>query len=495
MGISFSVSSLSDALYKGRGWEVSSNLGAAERVEVFWVSFISLGGLDHGCRILEVRRMTKITIIGGGSSTFTPQLMRLFIESEVLSGSTITLMDIDEHRLRVMESLSRQLIRKENADLRVETTTDQRESLVDADFVITAIAVGGSDAWEVDIELPAKYGVYMPVGDSVGPGGIMRAFRHIPVLVSVGRDLEEVSPDAIVFNYTNPVTANTLAMRRYTRVNSFGLCSCSSIPRNGRYLSRILGVDAEDLALPAPAGGINHCSAILELRFKDGADAFPLAREKVENPVQRHFLENYGVLPYCWSHWIEFFPTLCKLEEEYRGRLQGLRMKYGIHVHDMKRERERAKKWETLVKNMALGKEEISLDVLPSGESIEVVQIIEAILENRNEIFVVNVPNDGAISNLPEDAVVEVSCAVGRYGIRPIRVGELPDSIAATLRSHIAAQKLTVEAAVTGDRDVAYRAFLQDPQVSSRLSLDEAGKLLDEMLNAHAEYLPRFFKS
>jgi len=439
--------------------------------------------------------MTKITIIGGGSSTFTPQLMRLFIKSEVLSGSTITLMDIDEHRLKVMESLSKQVVRKENADLRIETTTNQRESLVDADFVITAIAVGGNDAWEVDIELPAKYGVYMPIGDSVGPGGMMRAFRHIPVLVSVGKDLEEVSPDAFVFNYTNPVTANTMAMRRHTKVKTFGLCSCSSIPRNAGYLGRILGVDGERLAIPMPAGGINHCAAILEMRFKDGTDLLPIAKERIKNPIQKWALENYGILPYCWTHWTEFFPSFCKLEEKYDGRLQGLKMKYGMHVHDMTRENERVKNWERLVEKMALGKgEEVSLDVLPKGEAIEVVEIIEAILENRNEIHVVNVPNRGAISNLPEDAIVEVSCVVGRYGIQPIHVGELPEPIAATLTNHIATQKLTVEAAVMGNRDAAYRAFLQDPQVSSKLTLEETERLLDDMLSAHAKYLPTFFK-
>jgi len=438
--------------------------------------------------------MTKITIIGGGSSTFTPQLMRLFIKSEVLRGSTITLMDINEHRLKIMEKLSKRLVKKENADLQIETTTNQRESLVDADFVITAIAVGGNDAWETDIELPAKYGIYMPVGDSVGPGGIMRAFRHIPVLVSVGKDLEEVSPDALVFNYTNPVTANTMAMRKYTKIKSFGLCTCSSIPRNARYLSRILGVDCEELALPMPAGGINHCAAILEMRFKDGTDALPVAKKRIENPVQKWALENYGVLPYCWTHWTEFFPALCKLEEEYTGRLQGLKMKYDMHVHDMTRENERIKKWKNLVEKIALGEEEASLHVLPHGESIEVVQIIEAILENRNEIHVVNIPNNGAISNLPEDAVVEVSCIIGRYGIQPIHVGKLPDPIAATLTNHIETQKLTVEAAVMGDRDTAYMAFLQDPQVSSKLTLEETEELLNDMLNAHAEYLPTFFK-
>ncbi|RJS83808.1 hypothetical protein CW706_05485, partial [Candidatus Bathyarchaeota archaeon] len=142
----------------------------------------------------------------------------------------------------------------------------------------------------------------------------------------------------------------------------------------------------------------------------------------------------------------------------------------------------------------ALGRVEISMDILPKGESIEVVQIIEAILENRNEIHIVNLLNDGAISNLPKDAIVEVSCVVGRYGIKPIHVGKLPEPIAATLTNHIAAQKLTVEAAVTGDRDIAYRAFLQDPQVSSKLTLEETKRLLDDMLNAHAKYLPVFFK-
>lgn len=419
--------------------------------------------------------------------------MRLLVESEVLSGSTITLMDIDEHRLNVMGNLSRRIVEREKSDLKVETTTNQRESLVDADFVITTIAVGGNDAWEADIEIPARYGVYLPVGDSVGPGGIMRALRHIPVLLGVARDLEEVSPDAFVFNYTNPVTANTMAMRMYTRIKSFGLCTCSSIPRNPEYLGGILNIDPEELAVPAPAGGINHCAAILELRFKDGSDALPLAKERVRNPIQKWILENYGILPYCWSHWVEFFPSLCRLEEEYKGRLQGLKMRYGIHVHDMRRENERFKKWEALIREIAEGKE-ISLEAIPREESIEVVQIIEAILEGRNEVHVVNLPNRGAVSNLPDDAIVEVSCVVGRYGIHPIHVGRLPEPIAATLANHIATQKLTVEAAVTGDRSIAYKAFLQDPQVSSKLTPEETEKMLNEMLNVHARYLPSFFE-
>ncbi|MFQ6095417.1 MAG: hypothetical protein ACE5NN_04675 [Candidatus Bathyarchaeia archaeon] len=437
--------------------------------------------------------MAKITIIGGGSSTFTPQLMRLFLESSVLRGSTIALMDIDPHRLEVMTALSKRLIEKERADLKIESTTDQRESLVDADFVITAISVGGFDAWEKDIEIPAKYGVYMPIADSIGPGGMMRAFRHIPVLVGVCKDLEEVSPDAWVFNYTNPVTANTMAMNRQSRIRTVGLCTCSSIPRNGKYLGNLLGVKPEDLLLPAPAGGLNHCAAILDLRFKGGKDAFPLLKERVKNPIQRWGLENYGILPYCWSHWTEFFPSLCRLDEEYTGRLQGLKMKYGIRVHSMEHERARAEKWERLAEEMSQGGgREVSLESLPKAEAVEVVEIIEAILENRKEIHVVNVLNRGAIENLQEDAIVEVSCVIGGYGIQPIHVGKLPDPLAATLSNHVMVQELTVEAALTGDRYVAYKAFLQDPQISSRLTPEETERMLNDLLNAHSQYLQVF---
>jgi len=438
----------------------------------------------------------KITIIGGGSSTFTPQLMRLFLESEVLRGSTITLMDIDAHRLEVMDRLCNLLVEREGVDLTIESTTDRRESLVGADFVIGAIAVGGFEAWEKDIEIPAKYGVYMPVCDSIGPGGMMRAFRHIPPLVEVCRDLEEVSPDAWVFNYSNPSTANAIAMRRATKIKAVGLCTCSSIPRNAEYLAHWAGVDPDEIQIPAPAAGLNHCASILELRLKDGRDAFPLILEHTTQPVIRWGLENFGILPYCWSHWTEFYPSLCRLEEEYRGRLQGLQMKYGLKVHDMEHERARARKWEQLTEQWARGEgEEVSLEVLPSAEAVEVVEIIEALIENRNEIYVVNVPNQGAIGNLPQEAIVEVSALIGAYGIQPIHVGDLPEPVAATLRQHITVQELTVEAALTGDRHIALQAFLQDPQISARLTPEETASLLDELLEAHAEYLPQFHKA
>ena len=434
----------------------------------------------------------KISIIGGGSSTFTPQLMQLFIASQVLQGSTISLMDVDDHRLEVMDGLSRQLVARMGADLKIESTTDRRRSLAGADFVITAISVGGMDAWEVDIEVPATYGIYMPIADSVGPGGMMRAFRHIPVLADVAKDLAEVSPGAWVFNYTNPMTANCLGMLRAAPVRTVGLCTCSVVPRNAGYLAQFTGGLPEEIALPAPAAGLNHCAAIIQLQLKDGRDAFPLLRQHVTQPVVKWALDNLGVLPYCWSHWTEFCPSLLRLEEPYKGRLQGLKMHYGIKVYDMEHERARARRWEDLTERLAQGGEELNLRVLPKDEAVQVVQIMEALLTGAKEVHVVNVPNYGAISNLPAQAVVEVSSLVGSYGIQPLQVAPLPEPMAATLRQHITVQQLTVEAALAGDRRVALQAFLHDPQIAARLTPDEAGKLLDELLRAHAGYLPTF---
>jgi alpha-galactosidase len=432
----------------------------------------------------------KITLIGGGSSTFTPLLMKLFVESDVLKGSTIALMDIDAHRLDVMDKLAKQIVAKAGSDLKIESSTDRRASVTDADFVIPAISVGGFDAWEHDIEIPAKYGIYMPICDSIGPGGIMRAFRHIPPLVELCEDLEEVAPEAWVFNYSNPATANALAMLTSTDIKVVSLCSCSSAvraPFNGK------GLKPEDMILPAPAVGLNHCAGIPELRMKDGSSALQLVYEKTDSTIAKYMLETYGIMPYCDGHWAEFFPFLCQLEEPYKGKLQGLKMKHGMTVHSMEHERARAAKWERLAAKWTSGDgEEVSLDVLPGGEAIEVVAIIESLIENRNQVFVVNVPNQGAIENLPDDAVVEISAMAGGYGIQPLFMGPVPDAYAAHLRLHIAGQELTVEAALTGDRDVALQAFMNDPQISSKLEPEAAEHLMEELLDVHADYLPQF---
>lgn len=434
----------------------------------------------------------KIALIGAGSSMFTPQLMSLFIQSQPLQGSTIALMDINPQRLELMDSLSRQLVEKAGVDLKIEPTLDRIEALTNADFVVTSVSVGGFDAWEKDIEIPAKYGIFVPYGDSIGPGGIFRAFRHVLPMVQICKDLEKVSPKAWVFNFTNPASALCWAMRKESSIRAVSLCTNTVPLRHEKFMAGLVGVKQGELVIPPTVAGINHCSAIIELHFKDGRDAFPYLRKKARHPVIRWGLENYDILPIVWMHWIEFFPAMCKLAGEYHGRAQGLPLSYGMQIKDMEIEVKRIRQWEDLVGEWVRGEGEPSVNAIPETEPVQLVEILESLIEDRKEVHVVNVPNHGAIENLPDDAIVEVSALVSGQAIEPIHAGRLPEALAAFFRLHIDVQKLTVEAALTGNRRTALQAFELDPFIASTLTLNQTAQMLDEMLLAHAENLPQF---
>jgi len=440
---------------------------------------------------------TKVTIIGGGSSSFVPLLVRRLMQSTVLGSSQVTLMDVDEGRLSVMQSLADKLIANENSELRVTSTTDQRTSLAGADFVIAAISVGGMDAWANDLEIPGRHGIVMHVGDSVGPGGIMRAFRNAPVLADVARNAAEVAPDAWVFNYTNPAPIEALAMRAAApQVRSYALCSCTGHPSSREWLAHQAGVEPDRIAMPPVVAGINHCASIQQLRLTDGTDAMPLVRERATEPIVKWVLDRYGVLPYCWSHWTEFFPQMQRLEAPYAGTAQGVSMRYGITTHDMAYERSRVRGLEQLAETWtAEGAAPVTLADLPKGdedEGIEVIDLIEAIVDNGNITLVVNAPNEGTIPNLPDEAIVEVNAQINAYGIRPIQTGPLPETLAAHLRRFFDFQQQVVLAALSGDREQALHAFMLDPNTASRLDLDQTRTMMDEMLEANAQYLPLF---
>ena len=440
---------------------------------------------------------TKVTIIGGGSSSFVPLLVRRLMQSPVLGSSQVTLMDVDEGRLSVMQSLADKLIANENSELRVTSTTDQRASLAGADFVIAAISVGGMDAWANDLEIPGRHGIIMHVGDSVGPGGIMRAFRNGPVLADVARNAAEVAPDAWVFNYTNPAPIEALAMRAAApQVRSYALCSCTGHPSSREWLAHQAGVEPDRIAMPPVVAGINHCASIQQLRLTDGTDAMPLVRERATEPIVKWVLDRYGVLPYCWSHWTEFFPQMQRLEAPYAGTAQGVSMRYGITTHDMAYERSRVRGLEQLAETWtAEGAAPVTLADLPKGdedEGIEVIDLIEAIVDNGNITLVVNAPNEGTIPNLPDSAIVEVNAQINAYGIRPIQTGSLPETLAAHLRRFFDFQQQVVLAALSGDREQALHAFMLDPNTASRLDLDQTRAMMDELLEANAQHLPLF---
>jgi len=286
-----------------------------------------------------------------------------------------------------------------------------------------------------------------------------------------------------------------MALELVSGINKVALCTCSAIPRYAEKLGRETGLPAKNLIAPALAGGLNHCAVITRLRLRDGRDAFPLALPRIKKQPVRFMLERYNVLPYCAGHWTEFFPAHSRLAESYEGRVQGLKMMYGRTVRDMAGHRERVRKWEKAAKRWLEGEgqqDKVFRSRLTAGEGIEVVDVIEALVENRNDVHAVVTKNRGAIPNLPFDAVVEVSSVVGGYGINPIHVGPLPEPIASNLRQHIDVFNLVAEAALTGSRKVALDALLLDAQTSAVLTAAETKQMLDEMMAAEAEFLPQF---
>jgi alpha-galactosidase len=439
----------------------------------------------------------KITVIGGGSSMFVPGLIRSLIEIGCFAGAQLTLMDTDARRAAVMRDLGTQLAAAENCALEITATTDRRAALRGADFVIVAISVGGMGAWETDIELPARYGVFMHIADSIGPGGIARALRNLPVIESIAKDTAEVAPGAWILNYTNPATAVAHVLRDVPGVRFISLCSCTGYPTDPAWLAEQVGLPADELMTPVPVAGLNHCAGITELRLRDGTDALPLVRARTQDEVVRWALDSFGVLPYCWAHWVEFFPQLQRLTEPYRGRAQGLSMLHGRRIYVMDEQRERAQGWSDLAARWAEPehRHEARVASMPHGPEdagIEVVDVIESIVENRGNRFIVNVANHGSIPNLPDDAIVEVPAIIDGYGVHTLAVGALEQGLASHLNRHWTVQQLTVQAALSGDRATARQALLLDPLAEASLTLEDVDRLLDELLAANARFLPRF---
>ncbi|MGA2530590.1 MAG: hypothetical protein ABSG36_15715 [Acidimicrobiales bacterium] len=394
-----------------------------------------------------------------------------------------------------MEDLATELAVAEDRKLTVSSTTDQREALQGVDFVIVAISVGGMGAWETDIEIPARHGVFMHIADSIGPGGIFRSLRNTPVVASVARDLSELAPDAVVLNYTNPASANAMAMAKVSKVRSLSLCSCSPWPYQRAWLADLVGVAEQDLVLPLAAGGINHCTAIMSLRLRDGRDAIPLVRERTRDEVVRWAIDTFGVVPYCWAHWVEFFPQLQRLEEPYAGRAQGLAMRYGRRIYDMDAQIARVRSWEQVAtswRNDGRGHRLADLPHGPEDTGIVVAEVMESIIDDRGEIFIVNVLNEGFISNLPSSAVVEVPAVINAEGVHGIGIGAIPAGLAAVLNRHAQVQELTAQAALTGDRAILRQAMTADPLLDAVLEPSQIEALTEDMLSANARFLPQF---
>jgi alpha-galactosidase len=439
----------------------------------------------------------KIAVVGGGSSMFVPGLVRRLLEIPCFEGAELRLMDVDAKRVGVMEKLANELAEAEGRKLFVTATTERSTALRGADFVIVAVSVGGMAAWATDIEIPAKHGVFMHIADSIGPGGIFRALRNTPIVAAVARDLEDLSPNALVLNYTNPASANVIAMAKSSSVRSLSLCSCSPYPLMDSWLTDLVGVPADEIVKPLSVGGINHCTGIFSLKLKDGRDAMPIVRERTNDEVTRWAIDTFQTIPYCWTHWVEFFPELQRLEEPYEGRAQGLAMRYGRQIYDMDLQAQRMRQWEEVAERWSADTGPHRLADLPHGpedKGIVVAEVIESVVEDRSERFIVNVMNDGLIPNLPAQASVEVPAVVNAEGVHPLGIGKIPTGLAAMLGCHALVEELTADAALTGDRGLLRQAMMVDPLVSATLEPNAIDALTQEMLEVNERYLPQFVK-
>lgn len=426
----------------------------------------------------------KITFLGAGSTVFAKNVLGDIMLCESLCDCEIALYDIDGERLEESELLINALNKNCNqgrATIKGYVGVENRkDALRDADFIINAIQVGGYEpSTVIDFEIPKKYGLEQTIGDTLGIGGIFRALRTIPILRDFANDIEEVCPNAWFINYTNPMAMLTGYMQRFTKVKTVGICHSVQVCTS----DLLKKLDIPNDGATDYIAGINHMAWLLDVKDKDGNDLYPLIKQKVNEKTEKHddmvrfeYIKRLGY--YCTEsseHNAEYNPFFIK--PNYPELIE----KFNIPLDEYPRRCVRQiEEWKTQKEELFNGGK-ISHERSREYAS----RIIEAIVTNVPYKIGGNVINNGSITNLPPKACVEVPCLVDASGITPTIVGELPTQLAAMNVSNINVQMLTIEAAVTGDRNKVYQAAMMDPHTASVLSVDDIVSMCDELIEEH----------
>lgn len=436
--------------------------------------------------------MIKITFLGAGSTVFVKNVLGDCMCTPALRNAEIALYDIDAERLedsRVILSAINENINESRAVIKTYLGTRNRKvALKNADFVVNAIQVGGYDPCTIiDFEIPKKFGLRQTIADTLGIGGIMRALRTIPVMADFAKDMEAVCPNTIFLNYSNPMAMLTGYMQRYTKIKTVGLCHsvqvCSETLLKGLGLEDKLE-DRSDLI-----AGINHMSWLLEIKDKEGNDLYPLIRElaKKKNAKEIH----NDMVRY---EYINHFGYYCTESSEHNAEYNPffIKAKYPEMIEDFNIPLdEYPRRCVSQMERWAEEKEEILKDGKITHErSHEYASaIMEAIVTNKPYRIGGNVLNEGLIDNLPSEACVEVPCLVDGSGIMPCHIGRLPIQLAAMNMTNINVQLLTIEAAVTKDRNYIYQAAMLDPHTAAELNIKDIKCMCDELIDAHGDYM------
>jgi alpha-galactosidase len=432
--------------------------------------------------------MRKLTIVGAGSAMFTRGLVADAIRASRGRAWEIALVDIEPGILEGMRSLAARMVDAAGAGIRITASPNRRDLLPGSDYVVITVGVGGRRAWEQDVVIPRRYGVFQPVGDSVLPGGISRALRMIPALVGIVRDAVALCPDARILNYANPMTANCLGVLRATGVTVTGLCHGTWHTEGS--LAAFAGLPRSEVS--SLAVGLNHLTFLYDFRHR-GADAWPIVRERlaaIEAPARTdpfcwELFETHGAFPAPGDrHVTEFFP-----ERFPGGRYHGKVL--GVDAFSFE---------DTIRMGDAIHGEVLALartpGALPSevyghaaGEHEQLMDIIDSLETDRRGVFSVNLPNRGAVAGLPDDAVLELPAAATARGFMPLAVRDFPPALATLLSRHLGIAELAVEAALRGDRSRVVEAVRESCCLPDPAS---APALVDELLAAGRQYLPQF---
>ncbi len=432
--------------------------------------------------------MARIAMIGAGSIVFCKTLMMDIMATEALKDSEFVLMSRTMPKLDRMKSFAEHVIKENNLSATVSATLDRREALKDADYVIVMLQIGGVDAFSHDYEIPMKYGIDQCIGDSMGPGGIFRALRTIPVMLDIARDMQELCPDALMLNYVNPMAAVCWALGTVPDLKFVGLCH--GVQTTLDLIARYVGVEKDQIDFLC--AGINHMAWFLKLE-KDGKDLYPTLRENLEKP---EYYINEKVRGEVFRHFGYFMTESTGHLSEYLPWFRKNQKALDLYCDEPAFGGETGAyyRWCKLIASKYR-----DVDVLESespklrGRSVEYCSYILEALET-DKVFRLNgnVRNRGYITNLPDGCCVEVPVYADKTGLHPTVVGNLPPQCAAMNMSNVTAQGLAVQAALTGNLEYAFAAVAMDPLTSAVLTLKEARDMTIEMIEAEREWLPQY---
>lgn len=429
----------------------------------------------------------KIVVIGAGSADFGTSNLAALMRCEKLHGAELALVDINEEHLRLIEGLALRFNAEWGSDMGVCATTDRREVLEGADFVVVSVAVDREERWRLDFETTLALGLRQPYAENAGPGGLAHALRNIPIVFGIARDMEQLCPDAWMLSYTNPVPRMAAAVNRFTSVKMVALCP--GIYGTQHHIARVLERPTKQVQVLA--AGLNHFGWVLDIHDSTtGEDLYPLFREKARapdaswSPLSRAILERTGLFPHPSDDHVAEQLNLCHHPERKPWQ------RWNLHQYDYQAHASGRDSLWARIQEVVEGKVDLSTMARGSSHQEMTIPLIMGLGFGETVYMpAINIPNRGYIPNLQAGGIVEVPAVVNGHGVHGVVVGELPEPVAGWCNLQTSITNLVAEAGVTGCRRKALHALMLDPMVND---VEQAEQILEAYLKVHKDYLPQF---